>query len=172
MIWYSAIQLAYFSKKNISFWYKRPLKTLLIWHSAVLYCSRAVAFFPFVQSLHSKCCWKSASLAIYFWDVGLSLLLLQEAPEQMWLTKVLLKKSALISCFKEWRHCIWDPFVVNQSWILINFEEQKGPAAGRNGVFSLPVWKKKKQRKKNSFYEFQDHTDILTLLEKKPHKKF
>lgn len=42
---------------------------------------------------------------------------------------------------------IWDPFVVNQSWILINFEEQKGPAAGRNGVFSLPVWKKKRRRK-------------------------
>lgn len=51
---------------------------------------------------------------------------------------MLLKKSALISSSKSADKQYTRPLVVNQSWIVINFEEQRGPTAERNGLFFPP----------------------------------
>lgn len=50
--------------------------------------------FYFASSLQSICCYNSISLVVFFsWEVWLSSLLIQKAPEQMWIEKGVAKEE-------------------------------------------------------------------------------
>lgn len=91
----------------------------------------------------------------------LSLLLIAEAPEQMWIKKGVAKEECTYFQFKYWRYTVRKTLSSYQSWILINSDEQKEPTAERNGfVFPSQI-----KNVRTSRYDFQDHTNILMLLE-------
>lgn len=123
MIRYSASQLAYFSKLYMSFYFdtRSPKNILLIYHSADLYCSRAVASY-FVSSFDSK----TLPNHWLFMSQSSGLLSMQQAPEQTRIKKGVAEEECTYFQLKEWYHRKTQTFVINQSRIWINFEEQKG----------------------------------------------